>query len=139
VLLALVGDDGSLSAVPDRVAPSALLEEGEALEALLEDLRRVISSAHVSQVRLLLPDTGATYRHPEIAPRIAYETLVRLAAFQAGVAVEQLSRREARSRLGLPMQGSFEKLLTEAVVGRPVGRHWNDGRKLAMAAALANG
>jgi hypothetical protein len=55
------------------------------------------------------------------------------------VAVEQLPRREARTRLGLPLQGAFEKLLTEAVVGRPVGRHWSDGRKLAMAAALANG
>ena len=138
MLLALVGDDGSLSAVPDRVELSALLEEGEALEALLEDLRRVISSARVSEVRLLLPDPSVTYRHPEIAPRIAYETLIRLAAFQVGVAVEELSRRDARTRLGLPMQGSFEKLMTEAVVGPSVGRHWSDGRKLAMAAALAN-
>src|SRR4051812_34583927 len=36
VLLALVGDDGSLSAFPDRVESSALLEEDEALQALLD-------------------------------------------------------------------------------------------------------
>lgn len=136
---ALVGDDGSLSDVPDRVEPSALLEEGEALEALLANLRGVISSARVSQVRLLLPDPGVPYRHPEIAARIEHETLVRLAAYQEGLAVEQLSRGEARTRLGLPTRGKFEELLTEAVVGRSVGRHWHDGRRLAMAAALANG
>jgi hypothetical protein len=137
-MLALVEEDGSLSAVPDRVDRSALLQDGEALEALLSDLRSVISSARVSLVRLLLPDASGTYRHPEIAPRIAYETLVRLAAYQAGVTVEQLSRQEARRRLGLPARGAFSDLLTEQVVGPPVGRHWSAGRKLAMAAAIAN-
>jgi len=138
VLLALVGDDGSLSASPDRVKPSALLAEDEALRAMLADLGRIISSARVSRVRLLLPEASVGHKHPDIAPRIAYETLFRLAAFQAGVPVEQLSRSEARRRLGLGTRGEFEKLLTEEIIGLPVGRYWSEGRKLAMAAALAD-
>jgi hypothetical protein len=137
VLFALA-DGGLVSAQPDRTDPIALLDDGEALEGMLESLRRVIVGTDVSRVRLLLGESGYPVRLQQAAPRITHETLVRLAAYRAGVPIEMLSRSDARARLGLPQAGDFEELLTDDVVGPPVGRFWSKGRKLAAAAALAN-
>lgn len=136
VLLA-VARDGELfdGCTPNLKAP-ALLEETEGLQAMLDDITRVIAEVKPDVVRVLMPEPTYEDSYGRIAPRATLETLVRLAAQRAGVPVEMLNRNSARARLGMPKSGKFEGHIPTAV-GEPVGKYWNAGRNLAAAAALA--
>lgn len=138
VLLAVARDGELVVDCPEKLKASALLEKTERLQGMLEDLGRVLAEVKPDAVRVLLPEQTYKDSYARIAPRVALETLVCLAALNAGVPVEMLRRASARSRLGMPKKGKFEVHLA-AAVGEPVGKYWNAGRNLASAAALADG
>lgn len=135
-LLLVVASEGSL--VDDRhekLVTAAVLEETERLQAMQADIDRTLLEVQPELVRLLMPEQTYKDSYARIAPRVALETLVRLACVRAGIPVEMLHRNTARSRLGLPRKGKLEDLM--AGVTEPVGKYWNAGRSLAAAAALA--
>jgi hypothetical protein len=86
-------------------------------------------------VVLLLPEQSRFKRtYSEIAPRVALETLVRLAAVRAGVDIEVLPRTTVRSRLKLPRSGDLASHVPTKVPVA-VGRYWTAGRDIASLAA----
>jgi hypothetical protein len=134
-----VSIDGQVQATPDRIEAPAMLETEERLDAILADLDRLLVQVQPGGARLLLPELTYEGRYSRIAPRVALETLVRVACLRRDVQLELLQRRTARTRLDLAQTGSFEDHLTTAAIGEPVGKYWNAGRVLAAAAALADG
>lgn len=129
--------DGTVTDIPvERVDVGSLYEASEELEATLAEFARVLARLKPDMVTLLLPE--ATYRatHGELAPRVALETLVRLAGVRAGIPVETLSRPTVRARLKLPTKGQLATHVG-ACAPTPVGRHWAAGRNIATLAALA--
>jgi hypothetical protein len=98
----------------------------------------VFAEVVAEKVLLLRPESGRMTKrtHSEYVPRIALETLVRLAAAETGRPIELLARPTLRSRLKLPNEG---KLVTHASLRIPqkVGINWSEERQLAALAALA--
>lgn len=137
LILLAVGEDGVL--VEDdheRLQAPALLEETERLRGLKDAVGRVIAETRPQVVRILRPEAVYSGSYAALAPRAALETLVRLAAEDAGVRVELLHRGTARARVGMPRSGNFESHIS-SVIPTPVGRYWAAGRRLAAIAAIA--
>jgi hypothetical protein len=131
-----VSNDGVLLEDPhERLGRASILEENEALQALLEDFGRVLTEVAPAEVRIMRPEQTYKDSYARIAPRAALETIARLSCAERATPVEMLNRASARSRLGLPRGGNFATHLGKTV--SPVGRYWNKGRNLAAAAALA--
>jgi hypothetical protein len=136
VLVAIARDGELVDGLLEKLKAPALFEETERLQAMLDDIARLLREVEADTVRILMPEQTYDDSYARIAPRATLETLVRLAACGAGVSVEMLHRASARARLGLPRGGKFEAHLPK-VIGEPVGKYWNAGRNLAAAAALA--
>ena len=136
ILLAVADGGALLEGQTEKLKAPAILEETERLQGLLEDLNRMLAEVRPDVVRVLMPEQTYDDSYARIAPRVALETLVRLAAVSAGKPVEMLHRASARARLGMERRGKFESHIP-ATVGEPVGKYWNAGRNLAAAAALA--
>jgi hypothetical protein len=119
----------------ERVDVASLFEASTELEATLNEVGRVIAQVKPDLVTVLLPEYY-TASYAEIAPHVALETLVRLAAVRAGVGVEMLTRPTVRSRLNLPVKGKLSTHVA-ARIPDPVGRYWSAGRDVAALAALA--
>jgi hypothetical protein len=134
-----VAVDGELSAghVEYIDAPN-LAESSEELKSVLEELIRVINEVRADKVVLLKPEGGPTPKktHAAFVPRIALETLVRLAVVEADTEVEVLARPTVRSRLGLPAKGPLVGHVPLRVPTK-VGKNWGEERQLAALAALA--
>jgi hypothetical protein len=131
-----VSSDGSLVADKhEKLATAKVLEETERLQAMYDDVGRMLAEVRPDRVQILMPEPTYKDSYVRIAPRVTLETLVRLACVRAGIPVEMLHRASARSRLGVPRRGRLEDLM--AKVTEPVGKFWNAGRSLAAAAALA--
>jgi hypothetical protein len=131
-----VGSDGAL--VPDeheKLVTAMVLEETDRLQAMHDDVVRVLAEVRPDRVQILMPEQTYEASYARIAPRATLETLVRLACVRAGIPVEMLHRGSARSRLGVPRSGKLEDLISG--VTEPVGKYWKAGRSLAAAAALA--
>jgi hypothetical protein len=122
----------------ELVAAPALGQSSDQLEAVLEDLKRALGEVGAEKVVLLKPEGGgmAKRTHSEHVPRIALETLVRLAAVETGRPIELLARPTVRSRLNLPSEG---KLVTHvgSRIPQKIGSNWSEERQLAALAALA--
>jgi hypothetical protein len=134
-----VGVDGELRADAVELLPApALGESSEHLIAVLDELKRVYAEVEAEKIVLLKPEGGRMGKrtHSEHVPRIALETLVRLAAVETGRQIELLPRPTLRSRLKLPNDG---KLVTHVSVRIPekIGSNWSEERQLAALAALA--
>jgi hypothetical protein len=136
IFLALAEGGSVVDSTVEKISAPALLEETERLQAIFDDVTRALTEIEPEEVRILMPEQTYKDSYLRIAPRAALETLVRIAAHGAGVEVEMLHRNSARSRLGMPRSGKFDRHIP-ATVGDPVGRYWNAGRNLAAAAALA--
>jgi hypothetical protein len=119
----------------ERLDAAKVLEETERLQAMQDDVARMLVEVGPTQVRVLMPEPTYKDSYTRIAPRSALETVVRLACVRAEIPVEMLDRRSARSRLGVARKGKLEAHVPE--VTEPVGKYWNAGRNLAAAAALA--
>lgn len=137
LVLFAVAREGELADGPQRLQTSALLEETERLQSMIEDVARVIAEVDPEIVRILLPEQTYEDSYTRIAPRAALETIVRLAAVNGDRRVEMLNRASARARLGMPKSGRFDSHIDGVVRGER-GSYWNAGRNLAAAAALAD-
>lgn len=136
-LFSLVEDGRVVTAPVERVEVASLHEASEELEATLSELGRVYAQFKPDLVVLLMPEQSRFKKtYQEIAPRIALETLVRLAAVRAEIPIEVLPRPTVRARLKLPRKGDLASHVSERI-SQPVGRHWTAGRDVAALAALA--
>jgi hypothetical protein len=133
--LALALDGALIADIHEKLVTARVLEETERLQAMQDDVGRVLAEVRPDRVQILLPEQTYKDSYARIAPRVTIETLVRLACVRAEIPVETLHRASARSRLGLPRSGKLEDHIGS--VTEPVGKYWNAGRNLAAAAALA--
>jgi hypothetical protein len=113
-------------------------ESSHELASVLDELGRAMNEVKADKVVLLKPEGGPTPKktHGAFVPRIALETLVRLAAVQQQIEAEVLARPTVRKRLKLPTAG---KLAEHVPLRLPekVGKNWSAERQLAALAALA--
>jgi hypothetical protein len=133
-----VVEDGRVVAAPvERVDVASLHEASEELESTLGELGRALAQIKPELVVLLMPEQSRFKRtYQEIAPRVALETLVRLAAVRAEIPVEVLPRPTVRARLKLPRKGDLASHVSDRLP-ESVGKHWTAGRDVAALAALA--
>jgi hypothetical protein len=136
VMLAVAEGGKLIDDSHQRVQAAALLEATERLQAVKDELSRVLAEVKPDQVRVLMPEQTYEASYGQIAPRAALETAVRLSCADAGIPVEMLHRNSARARLGMDRKGSVESHVPE-VIPKPVGKYWSRGRQLAAVAALA--
>jgi hypothetical protein len=132
-------DDGKVVETPvNRIDVGAVHEASEELRSTLEEIGRALAQIRPRLVVLLLPEPSNRfkYTHGQIAPRIALETLVRLAAVHADVPFDVIARPTVRSRLGLPLSGDLASHVAERFPD-PVAPYWGAGRDVAALAALA--
>lgn len=124
----------------ERLDVAAQHEASEELLATRDDVRRIVRELSVNKFVLLMPEEQPRRKpsYQELLPRIALETVIRIAAVEDDVAVELMPRPTVRARLGLPRSGSLNSHV-DAAIESPVGRYWNEGRCLAALAALAGG
>ena len=134
-----VDDDGRLRGdVVELVPAPALGESSDQLLAVLAELERVLAEVAADKVVLLKPESGRLTKrtHSEHVPRIALETLVRLAAAETGRSIELLARPTLRSRLELPSEGKLVEHVGSRIPEK-IGSNWSEERQLAALAALA--
>jgi hypothetical protein len=98
----------------------------------------VIKEVKANTVVLLKPEGGPVPKKPHGAfvPRIALETLVRLAAVETETEIEVLPRPTLRTRLELPAKGRLAEHVPSRIPSK-VGKNWGEERQLAALAALA--
>jgi hypothetical protein len=115
-----------------------LAESSEELASVLDEVSRVIGEVDADKVVLLKPEGGPMPKrtHGAFVPRIALETLVRLAAVQTQTEIEVLARPTVRTRLNLPTKGKLAEHVSSRVHAK-VGKNWSEERQLAALAALA--
>jgi hypothetical protein len=134
-----VVEGGSVVDAPvQRVEVASLLESSAELDSTLEEIGRAFARLKPDHVVLLLPEQSPRHKrtYQEVAPRVALETLVRLAAVRAGIPIDVMPRATVRSRLGLPRKGELSSHVS-AKLSKPVGKYWSAGRDVAALAALA--
>jgi len=137
IMLAVAEDGEVVPHSREKMKGSGLLEANDRLEAVRRDVVRVLEEVNPDEVRILMPEQRYEASYPQMAPRVALETVVRLACSGAGISVEMLNRASARSRVGVSKTGRLEDHIRE-VVSEPVGKYWNAGRNLAAIAAVAD-
>jgi hypothetical protein len=108
------------------------------LKSVLDELIRVTNEVNADKVVLLKPEGGPTPKktHAAFVPRIALETLVRLAAVEGETEIEVLARPTVRKRLELPTKGPLAEHVPLRIPSK-VGKNWSEERQLAALAALA--
>jgi hypothetical protein len=132
-----VVDSGKVIDSPvDRIEVASLHEASEELQATLEEIGRAVAQIRPQRVVLLLPEQSRfKVTYGQVAPRVALETLVRLACVRAGIPVEVLPRASVRSRLGLPRSGDLSSHVPGTIARS--GPYWGQGRDVAALAALS--
>lgn len=131
-----VADDGLVAdGQPERLRPAAGIEAGDRLIEFIRDAHRAFAKISPDHIVLLLPEgrqPGASYKG--LMPRIAIETLLRVAAAQDELPLDLLTRQRVRANLQI-QKGPLDAHL--ALAGTPVGKYWTTGRGLAALAAVA--
>lgn len=139
--LALAEDDELVPVIPERYEPPSG-ESSERLDGFFEGFGRILADLRPAEVGLLLPEQNPRFKpaYATLQPRVAMETLVRLATMRARptIQMEVLHRATVRSRLGLASKGPLVDLVAN-VVPEPIGHYWRDARDMAALAALAGG
>lgn len=122
----------------EYIEAPTLADSSEELASVLEEIGRVINEVEADKVVLLKPEGGPTPKksHAAFVPRIALETIVRLAAVQTQTDIEVLPRPTLRSRLNLPPKGKLVEHVPLRIPGK-IGKNWSEERQLAALAALA--
>lgn len=121
----------------ERVEVAAQYEASAELLSTLDEIKRALGRLRPDAVVLLMPEQSRHRRtYQDIAPRVALETLVRIAAVQEGIDIEVLARPTLRARLGIDRAGELSSHVGE-VIAKPVGQYWTAGRDVAGLAALA--
>jgi hypothetical protein len=128
---------GIVNEAVERIEVASLYEASEELLSTLDEVKRALGQLVPDAIALLMPEQGPSRRtYHEVVPRVALETLIRIAAVQTSIPIEVLARPTLRSRLGIDRSGDLASHVGE-VVPTPVGRYWSAGRNLAALAALA--
>jgi hypothetical protein len=137
-LFSLVEDGAVVDAPVQRVEVASLLEASAELESTLDEIGRALAQTKPDLVVLLLPEQSPRHKrtYNEIAPRVALETLVRLAAVRSATPIDLLPRATVRARLSIPRTGDLASHVSEKIAA-PVGKYWSAGRDVASLAALA--
>jgi hypothetical protein len=101
--------NGAIADTPvERVEVAAQYESSEELVSTLNEIKRALGQLQPDRIVLLMPEQGRHKRtYQELAPRVALETLVRVAAVQERIPIEVLPRPTVRSRLGIPRAGEL--------------------------------
>ena len=86
---------------------AAQYEASKEILATLDEIRRVLNELRPDRVIVLKPEPNTRMTYDQLAPRVALETLFRLAAVQENVEVEVIARSTVRSRIGLAKSGSL--------------------------------
>jgi hypothetical protein len=119
--------DGAIAEAPvERVEVAAQYESSEELLSTLDEIKRALGQLRPDLVVLLMPEQSRHKRtYQEIAPHVALETLVRIAAVQENIAIECC--RDRPSGHGLASPGP-ETWLARRQGDRRAGRPLLDGR-----------
>lgn len=130
--------DGAIAPTSvERIEVAAQYESSEELLSTLGEIRRAFGQLRPDLIVLLMPEQSRHKRtYQEIAPRVALETLIRVAAVQEHTAIEIIARPTVRSRLGISRAGDLASHVDD-VISEPVGHYWRAGRDVAALAALA--
>lgn len=134
-----VAVDGVLNVAGiEYIDTPTLADSSDELASVLEELSRIINEVQADKVVLLKPEGGRMPKrtHGEFVPRIALETLTRLAAVYTQTEIEVLPRPTLRSRLVLPSSGKLIEHVSLCIPSK-VGNNWSKERQLASLAALA--
>jgi hypothetical protein len=135
--LSLAADGAIVNAPVQRVEVAAQYEASAELLSTLNEIKRALAQLQPDVVVLLKPEQGGRKQgYAEVAPRVALETLVRIAAVQTDIGIEVLPRPTVRARLGLAKSGDLASHVGE-VVAEATGHYWGAGRNVAALAALA--
>jgi hypothetical protein len=134
-----ISDAGVIQPTPERLEWPAG-EESERLGGLFQDAQALLREQRVDEVALLLPGRGGKFQpgYFVVGPRIALETVIRLAAVTLNIPVVVLERATVRARLKCGKNGALEEYLNK-VVPQSIGKYRTTGRGLAAMAALATG
>ena len=89
-------------------------------------------------VVLLPPEQSPRFKftYAQLAPRVALETVIRLACVRAKIPVDVIPRPTVRSQLGLPLSGELASHVSVRI-SEGSGPYWSAGRNIAALAALA--
>lgn len=140
--------DGVVLEVPPyRLIPPIGIEAGADLWAFMDSVTDALAKIRPDLVVLLLPEEqgpggrkgrppGAGPTHRSLTPRIAMETVVKMAVAKERIPCDVLARATVRSRLGLPLKGNLDLSVDRGDPPRG-GPYWGDGRGLAALAARA--
>lgn len=130
-------EDGDLIATElvSLSLPSGM-ESGQQLAYLLEDSKRALERLAPDRVLILDPESIGKLTYAQSRRRVTGETLLTLAAAQAELPCDYVSRKALRKELGLPARGKLTDLVRD-VVSEPLKPHWKNERDLAALAALA--
>jgi hypothetical protein len=135
VHLALAVDGHLELREPQRLEVPTLFEQTEGLLSFIEDARQVLRAFKPDLLRVVRPAPNVQESYPRLGPKVALETLVRVAAAYEEIPTELAYPTAVRAALGAPRTGTFDAAI-DAVLEQPVGKYWNTGRKRAAAAAL---
>ncbi len=130
--------DGAVASAPvERIDVAAQYEASAELLSTLDEIKRAFGRLRPERVALLMPEQGGHKRsYQELAPRVALETLIRIAAVEENIGIDLLPRPTVRARLGIPKAGELASHVGRCIT-EPVGRYWKAGRDIAGLAALA--
>jgi hypothetical protein len=135
--VAVAVDGEIIDGAVERIEVASLYEASQELLSTLDEVKRALGQLAPDAIALLMPEQGPSRRtYHEIVPRVAFETLIRIAAVQMSIPIEVLARPTLRSRLEIDRSGDLASHVGE-VIPAPVGRYWTAGRNLAALAALA--
>ena len=116
-------------------APKGLTPE-EAVVALRDDMRKILSMHGVTKLRLLNPESSYSPAYVSIVGRCTLETIIIFAGAELGVDAARIQRSTVRTILGLPKKGTLSSHVPHVV--EALGRHWSpQKRDVAALAALA--
>lgn len=134
--LCLVHDDKPIETSPESMSLLEGQQAGYDLIAFQRECLRVLSRLSPGLVVILEPETTAKLSYRATRDRLAAETILALAAAEAGIECQRSARASLRSRLEVPRSGSLKDHVP-SVVPQPVGKSWSGRRDLAALAAIA--
>lgn len=120
----------------EKIEVAHQYEASSELEETQEEIGRAYAEIDPDLVVILKPEPTAKWGYDLLAPRVALETLMRLAAVEADIDIDLIARATVRARLGLAAKGKLASHVA-ARIPEPVGPYWAAGRDIAALAALA--
>ena len=112
------------------------VETGQQLVEFRDQCRRVLNRVKPDHVLILDPEPTGQLSYKQSRGRVTGETLLALAAAEAEIPCDRMSRATVRSRVGLDRSGRLSDRVAE-VLPTPPCTHWKGKRDLAALVARA--